>query len=138
MPALLLGLLTLGVILFWRPAVPKALKVIPAAFPAVILATIVSEVFRAEAAAVRTVGQLPDLLGSVREGLTWPPLDQLWPLLGSDVLIHGLTIAFVASAETLLCAAAVDSMAPGQRTKYDKELTAQGGQPPLRAATRCR
>jgi MFS superfamily sulfate permease-like transporter len=126
MPALLLGLLTLAVILFWGRLVPKSLKVIPAAFPAVILATIVSEAFRGEAALVRTVGQLPDLLGSVRAGLTWPPLEEIWPLLGTDVLIHGVTIAFVASAETLLCAGAVDTMVPGQRTKYDKELTAQG------------
>ena len=34
--------------------------------------------------------------------------------------------AFVASAETLLCATAVDKMHVGARTDYDKELRAQG------------
>ena len=35
-------------------------------------------------------------------------------------------IALVASAETLLCATAVDKLHQGSRTKYDKELVAQG------------
>ena len=35
-------------------------------------------------------------------------------------------IAVVASAETLLCATAVDQMHRGSRTRYNKELTAQG------------
>jgi MFS superfamily sulfate permease-like transporter len=37
-----------------------------------------------------------------------------------------LVIAVVASAETLLCATAVDQMHQGSRTRYDKELSAQG------------
>ena len=44
-----------------------------------------------------------------------------WP-----VLIGAISIAFIASAETLLCATAVDQMHSGPRTKYDRELTAQG------------
>ena len=36
---------------------------------------------------------------------------------------HG---GFIASAETLPCATEVDQMHQGKRTKYDKELTAQG------------
>ncbi len=37
-----------------------------------------------------------------------------------------LALAFVASAETLLCANAVDAMHEGPRTNYDRELLAQG------------
>ena len=37
-----------------------------------------------------------------------------------------VTIAVVASAETLLCATAVDKMHMGPRTRYDHELAAQG------------
>ena len=38
----------------------------------------------------------------------------------------GLLIAAIASAETLLCATAVDQMHQGPRAKYDRELFAQG------------
>jgi MFS superfamily sulfate permease-like transporter len=42
------------------------------------------------------------------------------------MMIGAVAIAFIASAETLLCATAVDQMHSGPRTKYDKELVAQG------------
>ena len=35
-------------------------------------------------------------------------------------------LALIASAETLLCATAVDRMHSGKRTDYNKELRAQG------------
>src|SRR5687767_15919283 len=42
------------------------------------------------------------------------------------VLFATRSLAFVASAETLLCATAVDRMHTVPRTKYDRELMAQG------------
>src|SRR5262249_62117350 len=42
------------------------------------------------------------------------------------VLTAVFTVGFIASAETLLCATAVDGLHNGPRTKYDKELAAQG------------
>ena len=42
------------------------------------------------------------------------------------LLVTALAVAFIASAETLLSAAAVDRMHDGPRTQYDKELRAQG------------
>ena len=53
--------------------------------------------------------------------MTWFQL-----LLDPMVLTGALVIALVASAETLLCATAVDQLHSGVRTDYDKELTAQG------------
>ncbi len=47
-------------------------------------------------------------------------------IIEAPILIGAISIAFIASAETLLCATAVDQMHSGPRTKYDKELTAQG------------
>ena len=43
-----------------------------------------------------------------------------------SILAAALAIAFIASAETLLSAAAVDRMHDGVRTDYNKELRAQG------------
>ena len=47
-------------------------------------------------------------------------------MFSAPILIGGLTIALVASAETLLCATAVDKLQTGSRTNYDKELRSQG------------
>ena len=47
-------------------------------------------------------------------------------LLGLSSDIQATEIAFIASAETLLSAAAVDKMHDGVRTDYNKELRAQG------------
>jgi MFS superfamily sulfate permease-like transporter len=49
------------------------------------------------------------------EGVAWGPILQM-----------AVALAIVASAETLLCATAVDQMHQGQRTQYDRELAAQG------------
>ena len=46
--------------------------------------------------------------------------------LGFTVVTAGLALAFVASAETLLCATAVDKMHNGPRTRFNQELAAQG------------
>jgi MFS superfamily sulfate permease-like transporter len=47
-------------------------------------------------------------------------------LLAPGPLLAALGLALVASAETLLSAAAVDRMHTGVRTNFDKELSAQG------------
>ncbi len=56
------------------------------------------------------------------------PNNATWfQLLFDPMVITGaIVIALVASAETLLCATAVDQLHSGVRTNYDKELTAQG------------
>src|SRR5262245_36542170 len=43
-----------------------------------------------------------------------------------EFLLAAVTLAFVASAETLLSATAVDQMHDGPRTNYDKEMRSQG------------
>jgi MFS superfamily sulfate permease-like transporter len=64
---------------------------------------------------------LPELARSLR---VLRPSD--FGALDADILRSALAIAFIASAETLLCAGAVDQMHAGPRTRYDQELAAQG------------
>jgi MFS superfamily sulfate permease-like transporter len=47
-------------------------------------------------------------------------------IIDPHILLAAVSLAFIASAETLLSAVAVDKMHRGPRTKYDKELVAQG------------
>ncbi|GJL68503.1 MAG: hypothetical protein NPIRA06_11380 [Nitrospirales bacterium] len=43
-----------------------------------------------------------------------------------SILSMAIAMAFIVSAETLLCAAAVDQMQSGPRTRYNREMSAQG------------
>jgi MFS superfamily sulfate permease-like transporter len=63
---------------------------------------------------------------SIMSVTVFPTLDMLKRVFEAPILIGAVSVAFIASAETLLCATAVDQMHQGPRTKYDKELFAQG------------
>ncbi len=60
------------------------------------------------------------------ESLAFPDMGALGAMMSPSIVIAGVTLAFVASAETLLCATAVDAMHDGERTNYNRELFAQG------------
>lgn len=116
--AALIGVLTLVVIVLWKPLVPKKLKTVPAPLVAIVVAT--------STAWLTSIGvRRVDVPGSLLEAVTLPEVTALasltWPLVGA-----GVALAFVASAETLLCATAVDKLHDGPRTRYDRELAAQG------------
>lgn len=51
---------------------------------------------------------------------------QISRFFDSSILLTSLIMAFVASAETMLTATAVDQMHDGKRTRYNKEIFAQG------------
>ena len=58
--------------------------------------------------------------------LSFPTAESLGMLRESAVLVDAMALAFVASAETLLCATAVAGMHSGPRTDYDRELATHG------------
>ena len=127
------GLLTLLTLLFWGALAPRRLKAVPAVLVAVALATAVAAGMRLDVQRVT--------FDSLAAGVTWvDPAGFARLLLDGSVWATAATVALVASAETLLCAAAVDRMHAGPRTRYDRELAAQGtgnavcgvlGAPPL-------
>jgi MFS superfamily sulfate permease-like transporter len=116
--AAMLGLLTLVVMVLWRPLAPGALKVVPAPLVAVIVATVAAT----SAGFGVNLVNVPDRM---TEAISFPTLGDL-DALGLQVLASGIALAFVASAETLLCATAVDKMHDGPRTRFSQELAAQG------------
>ncbi len=116
--AAMIGLLTLGVMILWRPLAPRALRVLPAPLVAVVAATAVAGFAGLGVSRV-------DVPANLLDALTFPQLADLGGL-GWGILTAGLALAFVASAETLLCATAVDKLHDGPRTRYDRELWAQG------------
>jgi MFS superfamily sulfate permease-like transporter len=113
-----IGLATIGVIVAWSFA-PKRLKVIPSPLAAVVVATLLTAVFQLPISRV----ELPDSVLSEFPGPAWTALNRVFE---GSILLAGLALAAVASAETLLCATAVDQMHQGPRTRYDRELASQG------------
>ncbi len=113
------GLFSIAIIALWPVIVPKRVKAIPAPLVAIVFATIASYLFKMPIFKII-------LSDNLFESFAWPNAESIKALGDINVLIAALTIAVVASAETLLCANAVDQIHTGPRTKYDKELFAQG------------
>ena len=115
----MLGLLTIVSLMLWNQFRPQALRMIPGALIGVVLATVTAVLIDAKVNYVTVPSNLLAAAG-------WISIDSLSILTNKAALIAGLTMAFVASAETLLSAGAVDRMHDGPRSDYDKELRAQG------------
>ena len=113
------GLLTILTLVIWQAFVPAKLKLVPAPLVAVIVAT-----------ATAVILQLPVLYVEVPDNLFteihFPTLAVMQSANWGAVIQAGIVLAAVASAETLLCATAVDQLQTETRTNYNKELVAQG------------
>ncbi|QNA84686.1 SulP family inorganic anion transporter [Sphingomonas sp. So64.6b] len=117
--AFIVGLVTIGAMLAWEKFRPAALRLVPGALVGVLVATLTAILF---GLGVNRV----DVPASIFAAVDVPGAG-FFSILGSPAIIAtALAIAFIASAETLLSAAAVDRMHDGVRTDYDKELRAQG------------
>ncbi len=113
------GLLSILVLVLWSTVPKKFSKMLPAALISVVVATAVTIIFQLD---IKTVN-LPD---NLLAALQFPTEDALKKLTNTKIILEALGIALIASAETLLSAGAVDRLHQGQRTKYDRELMAQG------------
>lgn len=113
------GLLSILVILMWQTLTPKWMRILPGPLLAVLLCTGAAFALSLPVLYV----EVPD---NLIDGLTFPSLNVFQDVPLRELAIGAIMMAVVASAETLLCASAVDRMHSGPRTKYDKELCAQG------------
>lgn len=117
--AALTGLLTIAVILIWEKLpVEKLRNSLPPTLLAIVVATTTATVLALDLNRV----QLPD---SLLSALRLPDLSVVGQH-GWTLVQQGLVVALVASAETLLTANALDRMVTGHKSKYDRELVAQG------------
>lgn len=117
--AALIGVLTLAVVVSWGRLRPAALKVVPGPL---LGATLAAAAAKALALPIRYVA----VPASFEELLHLPSLQTLALATDGSVLVAAVALAFVASAETLLCAGAVSRMHDRGRTRYDRELAVHG------------
>ena len=115
----LLGLSTMLVMYLWDKLRPQTLRFVPGALLGVGLTTGVSLLLALQVKRVEVPENLAD-------AIDWLRPSDLLNLADPQLLVAAFAVAFIASAETLLSAAAVDRMHSGQRSDFDKELSAQG------------
>jgi MFS superfamily sulfate permease-like transporter len=117
--ALMIGIVTILVMLAWEKWRPTSLRLVPGALFGVVAATLIAWSTSLDIARV-------DVPASLIGAIDVPGTGFFASLGNPSLLATALAIAFIASAETLLSAAAVDRMHDGVRTDYNKELRAQG------------
>ncbi|MGY4524824.1 SulP family inorganic anion transporter [Pseudomonas sp. TE21394] len=114
-----LGLGTIAIMWCWERWRPQTLRFLPGALLGVATMTVISLWL---ALPVNRV-QVP---ADLSQAIDWIRPDDLMKLADPTLLVAAIALAFIASAETLLSAAAVDRMHSGQRSDFDRELSAQG------------
>jgi MFS superfamily sulfate permease-like transporter len=114
-----IGILTIGCMLLWTRYRPGKLKMLPAPLVGVLVAT-------AAAASLRLPIHYVQLPESFWDAVETPAPEVMASLLNPLFLLGAFGLAFVASAESLLSAVAVDRLHSGPRANFEKELVAQG------------
>lgn len=117
--ALLVGLISLLAMIGWEKFRPKSLMLVPGALVGVAAGTTLTAAMRLPIARV----QVPT---SLIDSVKLPTLESFAQMGQPGIIVTTLVIAVIASAETLLSSAAVDRMHDGVRTRFNRELFAQG------------
>jgi MFS superfamily sulfate permease-like transporter len=117
--AALIGLLTLIIVVFWEKLKPKKLAALPGPLLGVLVASAAAFFWKLE---IRYIA-VPD---NVLDIIVLPDLSIWTGSFSTSLLVSAVALAFIASAETLLCANAVARMHHGPKTEYNQELAAQG------------
>lgn len=114
-PGVILGVLVIAILVAWR-WVPAKVRRVPGPLVAIVAVTVISVVFPFH---VRRI----DLEGSPLDALRLPDLPHgNW----GAFVIGVITVALIASVESLLSAVSVDRMHNGPRTDFNRELVGQG------------
>ncbi|MGW5745656.1 SulP family inorganic anion transporter [Amycolatopsis sp. NPDC003861] len=113
--ATIVGLITIALLLIW-PKLPEAVRKVPGPLAAIAAATVVSVGFGMTLPRVELPGDLLNI------HLVPQLPDGGW----GGFALAVVTIALIASVESLLSAVAVDKMHTGPRANLDRELVGQG------------
>lgn len=129
--AVVIALISIGLMLVWEKVdFLKKIKILPGPLVAVVVGVILNELFVLTNSPLAITKEhlvnlpVPASFGDFFAQFALPNLDGF---TNSKVWVHGITIAIVASIETLLCLEAVDRLDPLKRySPTNRELKAQG------------
>lgn len=113
-----IGFTTIFVIIIWE-MLPEKYKFLPSALVGVLSAIFIAGLFNMPIHYV----SIPE---KIIDDINFMNFNNLDYLLQSSAMISVLSLAFIASAEALLTATAIDNIHTGARTKYNQEIGAQG------------
>jgi carbonic anhydrase len=118
-PAVILGLFTLAILFGWQ-YLPKKIRAVPAALVAVTVSTVIAAVTRLDVKRVDLPESFQGLLQSIQ--FAELPKSDLWGAFA----VAAVSIALIASVESLLSAVATDKLHNGPKANLDRELIGQG------------
>lgn len=117
--AALVSIMTIAIMISWDRLKPSKLDFLPGALLGVVVATTIANLFQFPIHHV-------NISGSLAAAIALPQLQIFFDPKYAPLLLKAVEIALIASAESLLSAIAVDRLHQGERTNFDRELTAQG------------
>lgn len=112
------------ILLLWSKLPPKV-RMIPGALVAIVTATALAKFVGLDVERINLSGNFFDAIG-LPHLPAMSPAGQPWTQEISAIVIGVLTIALIASVESLLCAVGVDKLHNGPRTNFNREMIGQG------------
>ena len=124
LPDVIIGGLVIAILLLWSK-LPAKVRSIPGALVAIVAATAFAIAAGLAAEPITLSGNFFDAIGLPSLPQTAPG-GKTWVQESSAIAIGILTIALIASVESLLSAVGVDKLHDGPRTNYNREMIGQG------------
>ena len=118
-PAVILGLFTLAILFGWQK-LPKKIRAVPAALVAVTVSTVIASLTHLNVKRVDLPESFQGLLQSIQ--FAELPKSDMWGAFA----VAAVSIALIASVESLLSAVATDKLHNGPKANLDRELIGQG------------
>lgn len=118
LPDVIIGVMVIAILLLW-PKLPPKIRMVPGALVAIVTATAFAVLTNSPAERITLAG---DFFDAINLPTLTGPANGDW----AGVLLAVLTVALIASVESLLSAVAVDKLHTGPRTNFDREMIGQG------------
>jgi SulP family sulfate permease len=136
LPAFTIGLVSLGILILWELFLKNRVPFIPGSLVAVLVGVVLNLIFQqmGNGLAEEHMVQIPEFSQKASFGAALKEIPSIDFAVFADpdvslgnIIGFGITIALIASLETLLSVEAVDRMDPeGRQTPKSRELVAQG------------